>query len=255
MAPENLYHHPTLYDLEYQEQTEDVIFYVKAASQCGGPVLELGCGNGRITLPIARAGIDVTGIDQAIPMLDHLHTRLSLEPSAVAGRVRILSGDFRALSELGRFPLVILPFNALHHCANHVDVLSVLHGVRRSLAPDGRFLLDCYLPDPALYQRNPNQRYEERVFIDPRTHSPLTTWERSWYDPLEQVHHVTYIYKPQNKPETEVSLSLRMFYPQELRALLDWAGFSIVREASDFKGTPLSGASLKWVMELRANRA
>jgi len=118
------------------------------------------------------------------------------------------------------------------------------------MAPDGRLVMDCYLPDPILYQRDRNAKYAEQSMKDPRTHEALTSWESSWYDALEQVHHVTYVYQGESANRWEVKLKLRMFYPQELRALIDLSGFRIVNEAEDFRGTPLTGQSLKWVMEL-----
>jgi hypothetical protein len=128
--------------------------------------------------------------------------------------------------------------------------MDLFASVRNQLAPKGRFILDCYLPDPVLYQRDPSQKYAEQTMVDPRTHRNLTSWETSWYDTLQQEHHVTYTYQEEQGEPWSVELKLRMFYPQELRALIDLAGFRIVAEAEDFRENPLSGESLKWVMEL-----
>src|SRR4051812_22213938 len=75
------------YTKTYRRRTEDVAGYVKVALQSGGPVLEYGVGNGRIALPIARAGIDVTGVDLSRPMLDDLRAQLASEPASVRSRV------------------------------------------------------------------------------------------------------------------------------------------------------------------------
>ena len=248
----NLYNEPALYDLEYDTQTEDVIFYVKTAHQSAGKVLELGCGNGRITLPIARSGLKIIGLDNNPKMLTHFRNKLSHEPESVQQRVQILEADYRDIPNCGLFSLILLPFNALHHCNDHHDVLKLLECVKTRLTPNGRFVLDCYLPDPVLYQRDPNARYAEQSMIDPRTKTAMTSWETSWYDALAQVHHVTYVYQRETGEKWEVQLKLRMFYPQELRALIDLAGFRVVNEASDFRGTPLDGQSLKWILELQA---
>ena len=247
----NLYSEPAIYDLEYETQTEDVIFYVKTAHQSAGPVLELGCGNGRITLPIARSGMDIVGLDNSHTMLEHFRDKLTHEPSHVRDRISLIEADYRHIPDVGPVSLIILPFNALHHCASHRDVLDLFQCVKTQLTSTGRFVLDCYLPDPVLYQRDPNSRYAQQTMVDPRTNRPMTSWETSWYDALEQVHHVTYVYENDTGGRWEVKLDLRMFYPQELRALIDLSGFKIVSEASDFRGTPLNGQSLKWIMELQ----
>ena len=250
MAEHDLYQDPSLYDLEYAHQDDDVVYYVEQALAGNGPVLELGCGNGRITLPLARAGVHVHGVDRAPGMLADLARKVRAEDPEVARRIRWSEGDFTALEVRGVYDRIFLPFNAIHHCRSHRDVLALLDGVRTRLRPKGRFLLDLYLPDPSLYARDPNVRYEPRDFIDPSTGGPLRSWESGWYDPMTQTHHVRYIYRDHTGHERTVALDLRMFYPQELRALLDWGGFDIVREAEDFSGKVLGGTSLKWVLEL-----
>ena len=247
----NLYDHPAIYDLEYETQTEDVVFYVKMAHKYGGPVLELGCGNGRITLPIARSGIDVVGLDNNASMLQHFEEKRHSEPDSIASRVSCVEGDYRHVQLNTKFQTVLLPFNALHHCQSHHDVLALLSTVRTHLRPAGTFILDCYLPDPVLYQRDPNRRYAEQTMVHPRTHRTLTSWETSRYDALSQVHHVTYTYQEEYGERWSVHLDLRMFYPQELRALIDLGGFEIVEEHADFRGSPLTGDALKWVMVLK----
>lgn len=252
MPGDDLYRDPRLYDLEYAGQAEDVVYYSRMAREVGGPVLELGCGNGRITLPIARGGTQVVGVDNAGAMVEDLLEKLVEEPEDVRSRVSVERGSFLELDQPPRFPLVMLPFNALHHCGSHHDVLALLQGVRGALAPGGRFVLDCYLPDPQLYARDRDKRYEPRDFIDPRTGGRLQTWEAGWYDPLQQVHHVVYIYRDSAGAESRVRLDLRMFYPQELLALLDWGGFRVLSQHEDFRGSPLCATSLKWVGVLEA---
>ncbi|MFT7520649.1 MAG: SAM-dependent methyltransferase [Kiritimatiellia bacterium] len=251
MPSSALYRDPRLYDLEYADKSEDVVYYAKLASQAKGPVLELACGNGRITFPIARTGAHVTGIDSEQAMLDSMASKLQLETPSVQRRVQFRRGDMRELTESPVYDLVILPFNAIHHCRDHRDFLAIFDGARRALRPGGHFAMDCYLPDPLLYERDPSRRYEERHFIDPRSGGPLTSWEMGSYDPLTQVHQVVYIYRDHAGVETQATLNLRMFYPQELYALIDWAGFDVVHQWSEFDGSPVEPRSLKLVALLR----
>lgn len=251
MAKDDLYRDPSLYDLEYAHQVVDAAYYARIAALSEGPVLELGCGNGRITLPIARTGTRVHGIDLSQSMLDDLRDKLALESPEVRGHITTDCGDFCRFTAPETYPLIVLPFNALHHCEHHHDVLSMLACVRQALRPGGRFVFDCYLPDPTLYARDPTARHDPRDFIDPRSGTALKSWESGWYDPMTQVHHVRYIYQDHTGEEFTVELLLRMFYPQELRALIDWAGFRIVSEAGGFDGRPLTGTSLKLLMVLQ----
>ncbi len=248
MPNDDPYASPLHYDLEYADHLEDIPYYIGLAQRVGGPVLELGCGNGRITLAIAQSGVEVHGVDANPGMLADLERKRHAQPDAVRSRLHVERGDFRQLSGPPRYPLVILPFNTIHHCRDHRDVLALLRGVREVLLPGGRFAFDMYLPFPELYARDPAQRYGERTFIDPRDGETIASWEQSAWDPLTQIHHVHYVYDRGDGAPHEVHLDLRMFYPQELRALLDWAGFEVIAEASDFHGRALNAHATKWVL-------
>src|SRR5690242_7850487 len=100
------YDDPSYYTLAYEERADDIAFYVRLAREVEGPVLEYGVGNGRIALPIARAGADVWGIDLSAPMLADLKARLGKEPRDVQRRLRLAQGDMREVRLRKRFPLV-----------------------------------------------------------------------------------------------------------------------------------------------------
>ena len=98
----------------------DVAFFVDMARASGGPVLEVGCGTGRVLLPCARAGVDVVGLDVARPMLDVLRRSLARESADVQRRVRIVHDDMRTFALGQRFPLVTLPFRSFQHMLTRV---------------------------------------------------------------------------------------------------------------------------------------
>jgi ubiquinone/menaquinone biosynthesis C-methylase UbiE len=85
----------------------DVPFWRTLALQADGPVLELGCGTGRIALPLGRAGADVIGIDRSEPML--ARARVRVRKARLRSRVRLVRGDIRHLPFRARFPLVVAP--------------------------------------------------------------------------------------------------------------------------------------------------
>lgn len=244
------YRLPELYDLEYADQTEDLTPYVTLARRVRGPVLELGCGTGRLTLPMARTGARVVGVDAAPEMLALLEHKLAREPWSVRTRVQAVCADFRTLALDTRFSLALAPFNLLHHCMTDADAVQALSSVRSMLAPGGQLALDCYLPAPDLYGRDPDARFEERAFTHPHTGETLQSWEQGWWDAEAHVHHVVYVYVHPDGREQRAHLRLRMWSLQELHALFSGAGFRIASEARDFEGRPARADALKWVGRL-----
>ena len=122
----------------------DVDFYVQAAAASGGPVLELGCGTGRILIPTARAGIEIVGLDAAAGMLDACRQRLQSEQPAVRERVRLHQGDMRHFDFGSRFRLVTIPFRPFQHLVTVEDQLACLGAIRHHLVPGGRLVFDCF---------------------------------------------------------------------------------------------------------------
>ena len=246
---------PSLYDLEHAH-AEDVAFYRSFADGAGGPVLELACGNGRLTLPLLQDGHTVYALDISVPMLDDLDRKLAERPPQEQERLVVAEASFTEIpEEWPLFSRVMLPYNALHHCRSHRDVLAMLASVREHLAPGGTLALDCYLPDFSFMLRDPKRRYEVRHMEHPEhPGETMVTWEHSWYEAQRQIHHIIYVYQRPHGERIETHLPLRMFYPQELEALLDWAGWRVVYQASDFVGAPVTDDSLKLVLELEPQR-
>jgi SAM-dependent methyltransferase len=240
-----------MYDLEYAEMIEDLHHYADKARRAGGTILELGCGTGRLTRHLARHGARVHGVDRAPDMLRRHRALLALEPPEVQARVTLEEADYRSWQPPATaFGAVLWPFNALHHCTGPDDVHAVLSAARRWIRDDGFFAMDCYLPDPTLYGRDPDGRYEYRDFTDPRTGEVMTSWEQGWWDPEAKVHHVLYTYRRADGREHRAHLRLRMFEREELLALVAGAGWRLARETSDFQGRPVTPGSLKWVATL-----
>jgi SAM-dependent methyltransferase len=239
-----------MYDLEYEGMIEDLQFYADKARRAGGPILELGCGTGRLTRHLARRGSRVHGVDRAPDMLRRNQQLLAAEPPEVRARVTLEEGDYRTWAPAAPFAAVLWPFNALHHCGGPGDVLGVLQRARGWVEPDGFLALDCYLPDRALYDRDPGGRFEYRDFTDPRTGETLTSWEQGWWDEATRTHHVVYTYRRPDGREHKSHLRLRMFERAELLGLVAASGWRVQRESSDFQGRPMTGDALKWVAVL-----
>jgi SAM-dependent methyltransferase len=247
------YEDPAYYTQAYRRRVDDVRYYVALAERSGS-VLEYGCGNGRITLPIARAGVEIHGIDRSAPMLADLRVRLRSEPGEVRDRVTLRRGDMRAVRLARRFPLVVCPFNALLHLYERRDVERFLARARAHLAPRGELVLDVSMPDPAELARDPARAYPTPRFRYPAPERPVVRYtERFDYDRLRQILFVAMEFAPvDGAPAWMTPLAHRQFYPRELEALLHYNGFAITEQYGDFSRAPLASASGTMVLHCRA---
>ncbi len=171
--------------------------HVRAVRRLGRRVLEYGCGTGRITIALARAGIQVTGVDRSRAMLDALSARLRQEPSEVQARVAVVHGDMRDVAVGERFSVVLVADGTFQHLYDSGDVRAFLARVREHLSPGGRLRLDVALPDlRALGAPGPDAEYR-----------PL---EQIWLRALDG--------------DRTALLAERQYFPAELRGLLERTG-------------------------------
>jgi SAM-dependent methyltransferase len=202
-------------------------------------VLEYGVGTGRIAIPLARAGIDVTGVDYSQAMLSGLREKLDREEPDVRKRVRIVRGDMRRVRIGRRFPLIVAPFNAILHLYERSDVEQFLQRVRSHLGQKGRFVFDFSLPRADNLGADPNRRYGAPRFRHPGSKSLVRYGERFHYDQFRQVLLISMEFSPEDgsAPWT-VPLAHRQFFPREIEALLHYNGFSDLRWFADFTDQP-----------------
>ncbi len=241
------YDDPAYYAKTYKNRTEDVAFYVALADRHArhrgrpGSVLEYGAGNGRIALPIARAGFRVTGLDMSRPMLDDFETRVSTEPAQVRRRITLRQGDMRLVRLGKRFDLVTCPFNAFLHLYTRSDVERFLARVHAHLGPGGVFAFDISIPNAHELVRDPNRAYFCPRFRYPETGEMVRYTERFDYDQARQILFVTMEFIPEPRPKESwvTPLAHRQFFPQELEALLHYNGFAIDETWGDYKGGKL----------------
>ncbi len=253
------YEDPAYYTKTYRSRVEDVRYYVELAQEHGGPVLEYGCGNGRIALPVARAGVAVVGVDRSAPMLADLRARLRAEPEAVRALVEVRRGDMRAARLGRRFSLVTCPFNAFLHLYERRDVERFLARAREHLTPRGELVLDVSIPEPAELARDPGRAHFAPRFRYPGPDGrdgPMVRYsERFDYDRLRQVLFVAMEFAPTDGSAAWMTpLAHRQFYPQELEALLHYNGFTVTERHGDFFRAPLTPDSATMILHCRPRR-
>lgn len=233
-------HVAQFYDHVYgPKERKDVDFYVDLAKETTGSVLELGCGTGRVLLPTARAGFDVTGIDLSEDMLEVLQTKLVDEPEDVQQRVRIVRADIRDFALGARFELVTVPFRPFQHLISIDDQLACLSCAHRHLEPGGRLALDVFDPNLGFLM---NLNTEEIEDSSPSRMPDGRTVARKHRTPAVDLHsqlmdmELIYEITDAEKEERIVhAFKFRYFFRYEMEHLLARAGFELEALYSDFE--------------------
>jgi SAM-dependent methyltransferase len=225
---------PELYDhVPVYRDRKDVAFYVDLCRAAKGAVLELGCGTGRILIPAAEGGCNITGLDQSGFMLERCRDKLSALASEVQKRVTLVEADMTKFS-LGRtFALATVPFRPLQHLVSVEEQLNFLACVHRHLEPGGKLALDVFYPHlPALTSPvNPEEIEDtpEVTLADGRR--MRRTYRLTAKHLAEQTNDVELIYYVQDPsgPTRRIvqAFPMRYFFRFELEHLLARAGFRV----------------------------
>jgi SAM-dependent methyltransferase len=250
--PAEIYRDGRHFDLLYGGQLDGaaLAFWGEQARLGGGPVLELACGTGRLTVALARDGHAATGLDQAPSMLAEARRRAAEAGVAVAW----VQADMVRF-ELGRrFGLIILTGNSLCHLLDLPAIEGCLASVRRHLAPGGRFVIDVFVPDPRLLARDPGERYAFGQYEDPDGRGLVVVTASNRYEPDTQINRIRTEHRYPGAAAPVVGrLDLRMYYPQELHALLTYNGLPIERKLADYDGTPFGPDATRQIIICRAD--
>ena len=235
------------YDAFYRSDTPqiagDVAFYRDMAQQSAGPVLEVACGTGRVTLPLAEAGIDITGADLSEGMLSVARRKAATLPEEVQRRLTLIRQDMTTLKLDRQFGFIFVPFRAFQHLLTSDLQARALEAFHSHLMLGGRLALHLFDP-----------RLDLLVDIDapiPRssgTHEPtgrryIAEVERTEFDHLAQIRRDLWRYAEIGAGGTVLredtrELVLRWTYRWELHHLLALTGFAVEAEYSDFERSP-----------------
>jgi SAM-dependent methyltransferase len=216
----------------YRERP-DIAFYVEAAANARGPVLEVGCGTGRVLIPSARAGASMIGLDLSEPMLAVCRAKLRKESEAVRSAVQLVQADMREFALSRTFALATVPFRPFQHLMTLEDQLSCLETIRRHLIDGGHLILDVFNPSlDALVNRPEGSEFgDEPEFTMSDGRRVVRTHKIVAHDRVNQVNHIELIYyitHPDGRVERVVdAFAMRYFFKFEMEHLLARSGFEV----------------------------
>jgi SAM-dependent methyltransferase len=221
----------------------DLQFYKKwLPKNKDAKILELCCGTGRLTIPIAKDGYNIVGVDNSASMLE----QAKIKTSQAGLEIKFIEADIRTLDLKEKYDLIFIPFNSIHHLYQNEDLFNVFKLVKSHLKKDGKFLLDCY---------NPNIKYiieNEKKLIEIATYKTIDGREIlikqiMRYENKTQINRIEWHYFINDKFNSIQNLDMRMFFPQELDSYLKWIGFNIIHKFGGFEEETFNDESEKQI--------
>jgi ubiquinone/menaquinone biosynthesis C-methylase UbiE len=228
-------------------QRRDVVFWQRLARAQQAPVLELGCGTGRIAIPVAREGVDIVGIDRSPEMLARAARRL--KRARLRGRLSLVRGDIRSLPfrRNHRFGLVMAPYGILQSLTRERDLRMTLESVARVLPRGGLFGIDL-VPDLPRWEE-----YEDRITLSGRRSkaSTVTLRETVRQDRRRRltIFDQHYIERRGGARRTHrFRLTFRTLTVKQMATRLERAGFRISAVLGDYNGSPWDDRADVWLI-------
>lgn len=247
-----------IYNAEHADYREDVAFFVGEARKARPPVLELGCGTGRILLDVARAGVEAWGVERNLSMLEVARRELGEMPPEVRQRVTLVQGDMSNFKLDRTFGLIYLPFREFMHLMRVPQQLAALRCIRRHLHPDGRLILNHYDVDLTTLRgpqdEPPVYRQKHADFVHPATGRMVLLSSSASFDPVAQQLSEERIYETLDSTgrvadRRYLFLTQRWFFRWEMHHLLERTGFKVESLYGNYARGPYRrmGDDLIWV--------
>ena len=235
----------------------DTPFYLEEAKKAGSPVLELGYGTGRVTIPVAESGIDIVGIDLSEDMLSVAREKIAKLSGEVQNRIHIMEGDMRDFSLDQKFNLIMIPFRAFLHIVTPDDQRQALACIREHLADDGRLAFNIFDPSMKIITEHTGSLggsvKKMTEFIHPDTGRKILVWDTRKYDTTEQTNETYFILEELDEHGKSLSkiyirLFLRYSYRYEMQYLLELCGYRVEALYGDFQRGPFRhGGEQIWI--------
>ena len=240
-----------IYDAVFSYVTDDIPFYIDEARRAGGAVLELGCGTGRVAIPIAQSGIDIVGLDYSTAMLQRARRKAD---AARATTLTLAQGDMRDFTLSRQFSLVIIPFRGLLSLLSVEDEARALLNIKRHLAPGGRLIFDIFVPDLNMLLQDGDVPYHFRDVHDPESGKRIVLWNQASYDAFSQIMSIRTTIEELDDYGRVASkiyrdFALRYIFRWEMHHLLRACGYDALALYGDFQRNPFDehSADMIWI--------
>ena len=232
---------PPNYDIEEGERSAArIAFYCDLAKAVGDPVLEIACGSGLVTIPLAVQGLDVTGLDLAHSMLEHARKKADRQKL----NIRWVEADARSFDLRRQYPFILLTGNAFQAFLRREDQEALLDSVKRHLSPNGIFAFETRNPSGHDLTNHPQEEFDQS-YTSVEGHQVSVSYTQV-YDPLAQMMYWTSYRRWNNGQRVhkkQTHIACRFTYPQELEALLYYNGFEVIHQYGDWNKEELRATS------------
>ena len=229
------------YDAETADYSIDLPAYAMLVERFGGPLLDVGCGTGRIAFALARQGIPVTGIDASQPMLDRAQARAGRE-GVGSNQIQWRQADITEMALDERFGLAVFAYNGFMHLLEQDRQVAALKHLALHLKAGGGLAIDIANPVEMFRVEDTPGLVLERMFADPETGQAVMQQSLASVNRATQVMSLTWIYDrigPDGAVFRDlVPLHLRYTMASEIRLLLGQTGFSDIELCGDYDFSP-----------------
>ncbi|MCR8631793.1 class I SAM-dependent methyltransferase [Paenibacillus radicis (ex Xue et al. 2023)] len=235
-----------LYDLDPRNiVNDDINFYINYALRINGEILEIACGTGRVTLPLARAGYKITGIDLSEDMIAVLNEKLLKEEKGTRELVEVFIADMTNFDLGKKFPLIIIPFRAFQLLTEMDQQNSFFDRIKEHLTMDGIFIINTYKLSGQLDDSWVRPEKEDWVVEDPKSNTRVRrTHIQRAIDVSKQINYpelIYYVEEVSGRINKYVEkLAMKYYYEDQLRELLQLQGFKIEEELGYYDGRSIN---------------
>jgi len=205
-------------------------------------ILELCCGTGRLTLPIAQAGYNICGVDNTSSMLEAAKEKASKDGL----EVEFVNADIRTLDLPTKYDLIFIPFNSIHHLYDNEDLFKAFAVVKRHLKEGGIFLLDCFNPNIQFIVESEKEQKEIAEYTT-KDGREILIKQKMRFENKTQINRIEWHYYINGKFDSIQNLDMRLFFPQELDSYLVWSDFKIIHKFGGFKEEEFNNGSEKQI--------